>query len=93
MFQKRKIKSFSKREFVDVCRKLISRYLIGRRNDIDINEKSKLHFHLTRRDLWPVTKWKNEDNIKKDLELIGKEEILVAQWYELYVHLNGDILP
>ena len=89
LFREKKIKSFNKRDFVDACRKLIARYLIGIRNDIDINEKNKLHLYLNRRDLWPLDKWKN--GIEKDLELIGKEEILVSQCYSLYKNIKGDI--
>ena len=87
----KRIKSFSKREFVEACRKLIARYLVGIRNDMDINENNELHVHLTRRDLWPVAKWKNEDAIIDDLKLIGNEGILVAQCYDLYKNIGGDV--
>lgn len=91
LFIKKIIKSFGKREFIDACCKFMSRYLIGKRNDMDINENSLLHYYLDRRDLWPIDLWKYKEEIKNDLEFIGKEKILLSQCYDLYMNMKGDI--
>ena len=88
--EQRLIKSFEKIDLATACRKLISRYLVSTRDDTDISENNQLVLYLEKEEMWGE-KWNiNEDNIKKDLDILSKEQLTVGQGYELYNLLGGD---
>ena len=90
LIEEKKLNIIKKVNLATACRKLISRYLVGNRDDTDINEKQQLIAYLTKEELWPYEICKKEDEIKKDLENINLSEIKVSQVYELYILLGGD---
>ena len=90
LFDRKKLKIITKMNLASACRKLISRYLVSTREDIDYNEKNKLILYLDREEMWTGELWKNEEIIKKDLEILSKEEIILGESYELYNILGGD---
>jgi len=69
---------------------LISRYLVGVRDDTDINENNLLVLHLDREELWSKETWKKKDLLEKDLDSLSKYELTIDQCYELYELLGGD---
>ena len=90
LFHEKKISSFDKIDLASACRKLILRYLISTRDDIDYSEKNHLELYLEREEIWGE-KWKNnEENIKKDLEILKKQELKLGNIYELYNLLGGE---
>ena len=54
-------KKIEKIDLASFCRRLVSRYLISKRNDNDINPDNKLSLYLSKSDLW------NLDIINYDL--------------------------
>ena len=103
LFEEKKINAFTKQDLATACRKMISRYLVSTRDDTDYNENNQLNLHLEREELWTGIWKNNEENIKRDLELLNKEynkdntdnkdkkeELTLAHCYELYNLLGGD---
>ena len=90
LIDEKKLNIIKKVNLATACRQLISRYLVGNRDDTDINEKQPLIGYLTKEELWPYEICKKEEEIKKDLENINLNEIQVSQVYELYILLGGD---
>ena len=89
-FEGNNLKNIKKIYLASACRKFISRYLVGKREDTDYNENNKLYLYLNREDIWPIELWKNEEIIEQYLEIIKREDISVGQSYELYNLLGGD---
>ena len=91
LFDGNKFIIIQKQYLLTACRKLISRYLISKRKDIDYNENNKLNLYLDRQELW-TENWQKEteEKIKSDLDVLGKEELILGQSYELYKLLGGD---
>ena len=89
-FEGNNLKNIKKIYLASACRKFISRYLVGKREDTDYNENNKLYLYLDREDIWPIELWKNEEIIEQYLEIIKREDISLAQSYELYNLLGGD---
>jgi len=58
-----------KQDIADAVRRLISRYLSGKRNDTDISEYKKLFDYIQRADLWR-TDLSNDDNFESELSNI-----------------------
>ena len=90
LFNNKKINSFNKTDLATACRKLISRYLVSTREDTDYSENNKLDLYLDREEVWGEKWEKNEENIRKDLEILRKVELTLGQSYELYNLLGGD---
>ena len=65
-------------------RRYISRYLAGKRESVDIDEKRDLSFDLTRIDLWEekIGKLDNLDELVSSK--IGEFKLIVGQAYEFY---------
>ena len=51
LFEEKKFSIITKNNLASACRKLISRYLVGTRNDVDINEENKLDLYLNREEI------------------------------------------
>ena len=90
LFDENKFDIITKISLASACRKLISRYLVGTRSDLDIDENKLLCLYLNREEFWSKELWKNEEKINEDLIILGKENIIVGQCYELYKLLGGD---
>ena len=90
LFDENKFGIITKISLASACRKLISRYLVGTRSDLDIDENKFLCLYLNREEFWPKELWENEEKINEDLVILGKENIIVGQCYELYKLLGGD---
>ena len=90
LFKQKKFIIITKNSLASACRKLISRYLVGHRCDLDIDEKNKLYLYLYREEFWPKNLWKNEEKIEEDLKVLDKENLVVGQCFELYKLLGGD---
>ena len=65
-------------------RRYISRYLAGKRESVDIDEKRGLTFDLTRIDLWEEKIGKLNNLEELLVELIGEFKLNVGQAYEFY---------
>ena len=90
LFDKKKITSFTKIDLATACRKMISRYLVSTRDDTEYSEKNELALYIDREELWGKKWEKDEEKIKNDLLILGKEKLTLGQSYELYNILGGD---
>ncbi len=72
------------------CRKMISRYLVSTRDDTEYSENNELALYIDREELWGKKWEKDEEKIKNDLLILGKEKLTLGQSYELYNILGGD---
>lgn len=90
LFNKKHFNLITKKDLASACRKLVSRYLVGKRNDIDINENNKLYLYLNKEELWSKELWNNEDKILQDIKILEDEELTVGQCYDLYKLLGED---
>ena len=91
LFDEHKFKIITKTDLATACRRLISRYLVSTRDDTDYNQNKKLDLYLDRQEMWSgIWKEETEDIIKSDSEILGKENLILGQSYELYKLLGGD---
>ena len=82
-------KLIDKAELASACRKLISRYLISKRSDNDINPDN-LSLYLTKTDLWNLEIIKKNDIFEMELNEIKNFEIKVNETYKLCQLLDPD---
>ena len=90
-----------KQDIANAVRRLISRYLSGKRGDTDISEYQKLFEQISRRDLWKIEIVKNdnfikeltdlfENKIKKEINQINRcNEHNKCEWCELKKNEEG----
>jgi hypothetical protein len=75
-------------------RRFISRYLLGKRDENEINSKNNLYHYLDKNELWPTNFLRNE-KYKEELNnifQIDKNNIIsVNQAMKLYEYLGGDL--
>ena len=83
-------KLIEKVNLASACRKLISRYLISKRNDNDINPENLLSLYLEKTDLWDLEIIKNQDLFQMELNNIKDFNIKVSQAYKLCELLDPD---
>ena len=83
-------KLIEKKELASACRKLISRYLISKRSDNDINPDNLLSLYLVKRDLWNWEIVKNNEIFEMELNNIKKFNIKISQIYNLCSLLDPD---
>ena len=78
------IEIYTIRDLAAAVRRFISRYLVGKRQTIDIDEKRDLAFELSRNDLWneKIGKIENLDNLISNK--IGEFNLKVGQAYAFY---------
>ena len=88
-FENNHDKLINKKNFVFALRKLISRALVGTRQETDIKSEAKLKLYITRSDLWNKEIVEN-DSFDKEIEDIFKEDILVGQSLKLHELLDGE---
>ena len=72
------------KDLAGAVRRYISRYLAGKRESVDIDEKRGLAFDLTRIDLWEEKIGKLNNLEELLIELIGEFKLNVGQAYEFY---------
>ena len=88
-FENNHDKLINKKNFVFALRKLISRALVGTRQETEIKSEAKLKLYITRSDLWNKEIVEN-DSFDKEIEDIFKEDILVGQSLKLHELLDGE---
>ena len=79
---------FKRTELASSIRKFISRYLIGNRNQSEINEDKMLFDYLNRIDLWERNI--KEPNFDKNYLFLSELKITVGEAYNFYDILGGD---
>ena len=83
-------KLISKNNLAAALRRLISRYLAGKRGDTDINENKKLIEYITRNDLWELYIIKNEEKFQSEIYTLTFD-LKVGQAFEYYKILGEDL--
>ena len=84
-------KLISKNDLAGAIRRFISRYLVGKRGDTEIDEKQKLIQQITRNDLWELYIVKNENIFQSEIYSLCFD-LNVSQAYEFYEILGEDEL-
>ena len=82
-------KIINKKDFTFALRRLISRYIAGSRQEIDIKSDLALNLHIGKNEFWSK---EIADNDEKDNELfvICPQEIMIGNAWDLYNVLDGD---
>ena len=80
---------FSKKDFASAIRKLISRYLVSLRGDVEIDPKMALNLQIIRGDLWDKKIIEN-DLFESEIKKICIDEIYVNNCMALY-NLIGEV--
>ena len=81
---KHKNESITVGKFAAALRRYISRYLVGKRDSIEVDEKRDLSFELSRIDLWDICIGKLVNLDELIASLIGEFKLKVGQAYEFY---------
>jgi hypothetical protein len=75
---------YSIKDLAAAVRRFISRYLVGNRQDVEIDEKRQLYFELTRLDLWEE-KFGQLDNLEELIQnQLAEFKLNVGQAFSLY---------
>ena len=82
-------KLITKRDLAFALRRLVSRYLAGKRGDTDIDEKQKLIGQIIRYDLWDNYIIQNEDIFQNEIYHLTFD-LKVSQAFDFYEILDGD---
>ena len=82
-------KVIDKRNFATALRKLISRYLSGLRQDIDIDSSKNLMLYIFKEDLWDKDII-NSEEFEKEIKEILSIEIQIGQCFKLYNLIGED---
>ena len=90
-YNKENDKLIKKEYLAAAIRRFISRYLSGKRADVDINESQDLLIQLARNDLWKFNLTDDQDRFSSELYQLGFE-LKVEHAYEYYELLGGDKL-
>ena len=85
-----KKKLINKIIFTKAIRKLISRYIVGTRQETDIKPEIELKLQIDKPELWPKNIIDDNDNFTLQIDEIFKSKINVEQSLELYNSLQGD---
>ena len=85
-------KKIDKIDFASFCRKLISRYLISKRTDNDINPDNSLSLYLNKTDLWNLDIINDNDLFEMEINNIKLNipNVKVSQTFELCKFLDPD---
>ena len=71
-------------------RKLISRYIVGTRQEIDIKPEIELKLHIYKQEFWPKNIVDNNDKFTLEIDEIFKSKVKIEQSLDLYNSLQGD---
>ena len=85
-------KKIEKIDLASFCRKLISRYLISKRTDNDINPDISLSLYLNKTDLWNLDIINDDDLFEMEINNISLNipNVKVSQTFELCKFLDPD---
>ena len=88
-------KLITKRKLATAIRRYISRYLTGKRGQIEINEKNNLKYYLSKQELWDENGFVYNEEFEKELNILLEDSennsmVCVGQATKLYEYLNGD---
>ena len=85
-------KKIDKIDFASFCRKLISRYLISKRTDNDINPDNSLSLYLNKTDLWNLDIINDNDLFEMEINNIKLNipNVKVSQTFCLCKFLDPD---
>ena len=73
----------NKNNLANAIRKLLSRYIIGTRQDVECKPENKLIFYISRYDLWNNTEY-TSNSFEKEINEIFKKDITIGQSLDLY---------
>ena len=79
-----------KQNFTDALRKLISRYLLGTKQDVDINENLSMNSIINNGEFWKKEIIKDKDSFDLEIKNICPNEIKILNSKKLYDYLEGD---
>ena len=79
----------NKSNFTTALRRLISRYLISSRQEIEIKPEIKLSLYIGKNEFW-TKDISSKDTFEKEIFDICKDGITVGNSFELYEILQGD---
>ena len=82
-------KVVNKKNFTYCLRKLMSRFIVGTRQEIDIKSDVELKLYIEREDLWNKEVI-NSNSFEVEIYEIFKQKILIGHAWELYNILKGD---
>ena len=88
-------KIITKIKLSTAIRRYVSRYLSGKRGDIEINEKNNLMYYLSKQELWDEYGFVDNEEFEEELTMIfeyneSNSMICVGQATKLYEYLGGD---
>ena len=86
-----KQKIVNKINFTSALRKLISRYLVGTRQNVHYRTETQLIFIIIKEDIWDKNIIDNDD-FDNELNEILNKDIVIGQAFDLYNKLEGDLL-
>ena len=95
IYQKEKIEIFTKKNLSIAIRRYVSRYLSGKREQNEINEKNNLKYYLTKQELWDTIGIIYNQKFDMELNMLFSENgandmVYVGQAVNLYEDLGGD---
>ena len=88
---KDKDKMINVKNFTSALRKLISRSLVGSRQEIEIKSEAQLRLYIGREDLWPL-QFIDNDAFSGEIFMICKDDITIGNCFALYNGLDGDTI-
>ena len=83
-------KLINKQNFTEALRKLMSRYLIGTKQDSDFDGKNPLSSYIDKYEFWKKEITENED-FEKEIKEICPENILLSNCKKLFNILEGEL--
>jgi hypothetical protein len=75
--------------FTKALRKLISRSLVGTRQEIEVKSEAQLKLYIGKADLWPA-QLVDKDEFMMEIFMICKDDVIIGNCYSLYNALDGD---
>ena len=84
LYEAKENKYYSIKDLAIPLRRYISRYLVGKNQDIEIDEKKQLSNELTKLDLWEEKIWKLNNLEKLVKAQIGEFNLKIGQSFSLY---------
>ena len=87
-----KDKIINEKNLTTALRRLISRYIVGSRQEIDIKPDSQLKLYIKREDLWQkeLMEGNNEDKFTNEIFFICIDDITIGNCFDMYNFLEGD---
>lgn len=79
----------TKKTFTDALRRLMSRSIVGTREEIDIRPEQKLKLYIGKQELWNKAIIEN-DSFDMEINDICKDDIQIGNCIKLYDLLDGD---